>query len=66
MILFEKHSGTSFRSDRNKHGGGILLHVWNNINVILPTDHALTNDIEAFFIEIKVNKYLHMAGMLFI
>ena len=44
-----------FRLDRNKHGGGILLYIRNNINPILLTDHVLPNDIEAFFTEIKVN-----------
>ena len=44
-----------FRLDRNKHGGGILLYVRNNINAILLTDHVFPNDIEAFFTEIKVN-----------
>ena len=46
---------TPFRLDRNKHGGGILLYVRNNINAILLTDHVFPNDIEAFFTEIKVN-----------
>ena len=44
-----------FRLDRNKHGGGILLYVRNNINAILLTDHVFPNNIEAFFTEIKVN-----------
>ena len=44
-----------FRLDRNKHGGGILLYVRNNIEAILLTDHVFPNDIEAFFTEIKVN-----------
>ena len=44
-----------FRLDRNKHGGRILLYIRNNINTVLLTDHVFPNDIEAFFIEIKVN-----------
>ena len=44
-----------FRLDRNKHGGGILLYIRNNINAILLTDHVFPNDIEAFFTQIKVN-----------
>ena len=43
------------RLDRNKHGGGILLYVRNNINAILLTDHVFPNDIEALFTETKVN-----------
>ena len=46
---------TPFRLDRNKHGGGILLYVRNNINAILLTDYVFLNDTEAFFTEIKVN-----------
>ena len=42
-----------FRLGRKKYGGGILLCVRNN--AILLTDHVFPNDIEAFFIEIKVN-----------
>ena len=58
---------TPFRLDRNKHGGGILSYVRNNNNDVLLTDHVFPDDIEVFFIEIKVNsKYLQMAGMLFI
>ena len=45
---------TTFRLDRNKHGGGVLLYVRNNINAILLTDHVFPNDIEVFFSEIKV------------
>ena len=46
---------TPFRLDRNKYGGRILLHVRNNINAVLLTDHVSPNNIKAFFIEIKVN-----------
>ena len=46
---------TPFRLDRNKHGGGVLLYVRNNINAILLTDHVFPNDIEVFFSEIIVN-----------
>ena len=42
-----------FRLDRNKHGGGILLYVRNNIDAILLTDRVFPNDTEAFFTEIK-------------
>ena len=40
---------TSFRLDRNKHGGGILLYVPNNNKAILLTGHVYPNNIEAFF-----------------
>ena len=46
---------TPFRLDRNKHGGGILLYVRNNIDATLLTDHVFPDNIEAFFTEIKVN-----------
>ena len=61
MILFQKQFyyierfRTPFRLDRNKHGGGILLYVRNNINAILLTDHVFPNEFEAFFTEIKAN-----------
>ena len=43
-----------FRLNDNKHGGGILLYVQNNINTILLTDHVFPNDSGASFTEIKV------------
>ena len=46
---------TPFRLDRNKHSGGILLYVRNNIDAILLIDHVFSNDVEAFFTEIKLN-----------
>ena len=58
MNFFQKDSYLGFRTfrlDRNKHGGGILLYVRNNVNAILLTEHVFPNDIGAFFTEIKVN-----------
>ena len=43
---------TSFRLDRDKHGGGILLYVRNNIKAILLAGYV-SNDIQAFFTKIK-------------
>ena len=35
----------------------MLLNIRNYINTVLLTDYVFPNDIEAFFIEIKVNTY---------
>ena len=41
-----------FRLHRNRYGGGLLLHVHNNINFVLLKSDVFTGNIEAFFIEI--------------
>ena len=43
--------------DCKKHSWGMLLNIRNYINTVLLTDYVFPNDIEAFFIEIKVNTY---------
>ena len=50
---------TLFRFDRNKNGGGIILHIRSYIIVSKLTSFTFPNDIEAFFIEInlKGNKW---------
>ena len=53
--FFTEGFRTPFRLDPNKHGGDILSYVRNNIEAVLLTDHVFPNDIEAFFLEIKVN-----------
>ena len=41
-----------FRLDRNRHGGGLLLYVRNNINAVSLNSYVFPDNIEAFFIEI--------------
>ena len=41
-----------FRLDRNRHGGGLLLYVRNNINVVFLRSYVFPDNIEAFLIEI--------------
>ena len=41
-----------FRLDRNRHGGGLLLYVRNNINALFLNDYVFPDNIEDFFIEI--------------
>ena len=41
-----------FRLDRNRHGGGLLLYVRNNINAVFLKSYVFPDNIEAFFIEI--------------
>ena len=53
---------TPFRLDRNKHVGGILLYVRNNIDTILLINHVFPNDIEAFITEVKVNTCKWLVG----
>ena len=41
-----------FRLDRNRHGGGLLLYVRNNINAVFLKSYVFPDNIEAFLIEI--------------
>ena len=41
-----------FRLDRNRHGGGLLLYVRNNINAVFLKSYVFPDNIEAFFIKI--------------
>ena len=38
--------------DRNRHGGGLLLYVHNNVNAALLKSYVFPDNIETFFIEI--------------
>ena len=40
------------RLDRNRHGGGLLLYVRNNINAVFLKSYVFRDNIEASFIEI--------------
>ena len=42
----------TFRLDRNRHGGGLLLHVRNNINAVFLKSYVFRDNIEASFIEL--------------
>ena len=41
-----------FRLNCNRHGGGLLLHVLNNINAVLLKSYVFPDNIQAFLIEI--------------
>jgi len=45
-----------YRLDRNKHGGGILIYVKENILSKLLIKHNFPDDIEGIFIEINLRK----------
>ena len=44
------------RLDRNKHGGGVMIFVSENIPGKLVSKHILPDDIESMFIETKLRK----------
>ena len=45
---------TPFRLDRNKNGGGILLYIRSNITSTKLNRYIIKNQIEAFFVEIRI------------
>ena len=45
---------TPFRLDRNKNGGGILLYIRSNITSTKLNRYIIRNQIEAFFVEIRI------------
>ena len=45
-----------YRLDRNKHGGGVMIFVSEDIPSKLVSKHTLPDDIEGMFIEIKLRK----------
>ena len=45
-----------YRLDRNKHGGGVMIFVSEDITSKLVSKHTLPNDIEGMFIEINLRK----------
>ena len=45
-----------YRLDRNKHGGGVMIFVNEDIPSKLVSKHTLPDDIEGMFIEIKFRK----------
>ena len=45
---------TLFRLDRNKNGGGILLYIRSNITSTKFNRYIIKNQIEAFFVEIRI------------
>ena len=46
-----------YRLDRNKHGGGILIYVREDISSKQLTKHTFKHDIEGIFLELNLNKY---------
>ena len=43
-----------FRLDRNKNGGGILLYTRSNITSTKLNKYIVKNEIEAFFVKIRL------------
>ena len=46
----------SFRCDRNRFGGGVLIHIRDDIPSKQVTKHKLPGDIEEVFVEINLRK----------
>ena len=46
-----------YRLDRNKHGGGILIYVREDISSKQLMKHTFNHDIEGIFLELNLNKY---------
>ena len=46
-----------FRLDRNKHGGGILIYIREDIPSKELTKHTFNDGIEGIFLELNFNKY---------
>jgi exonuclease III len=46
-----------YRLDRNKHGGGILIYIREDISSKQLTKHTFKDDMEGIFIELNLNKY---------
>ena len=45
-----------YRADRNRHGGGILIYVREDIPSKKLSKHTFPNDIEGIFVEINLRK----------
>ena len=43
----------SFRIDRNRSGGGVIIYVRDEIPSKLLIKHFLPNDVEGLFVELK-------------
>ena len=48
--------GQLYRLDRNKHGGGVMIFVSEDIPSKLVSKHTLPDEIEGMFIEIKLRR----------
>ena len=57
---FPKQQFKTFRRDRNKHGGGLLFYINENIPCKLINDKIIPNDIEMIMFEflVKSRKFL--------
>lgn len=47
----------SFRLNRNRNGGGIMIYICYNILSKLLVKHVLPSDIERLFIELNFRKF---------
>ena len=46
----------SYRFDRNRNGGGVLIYIREDIASKPLTDHKLPHDIEGIFVELNLRK----------
>ena len=46
-----------YRLDRNRHGGGVMIYVREDISSKQLTKHTFKDDIEGIFLELNLNKY---------
>ena len=46
-----------YRSDRKKHGGGIMIYIRGTIPSKILEKHSCPNDIECLFTELNFRKY---------
>ena len=56
---------TPFRLDRNKNGGGILLYIRSNITSTKLNKYIIKNQIEAFFVEIRIRNSIWLLCCLY-
>ena len=45
-----------YRSDRNKHGGGVMIYIRGTIPTKILEKHSCRNDIECLFTELNFRK----------
>ena len=55
QFLIEGYS-KPYRLDRNRHGGGVIIYVREDIPSKLLNKHKFTKNIEGLFIEINLRK----------
>ena len=53
LVIMETKSNLSYRLDRNRNGGGIIIFIRNYIPSRMLTKHVFSDDIEGLFIELN-------------